>query len=588
MYLRQPNKWNEFLLAEAIENIGLPSRVVTWIRRRAAFTADGDSHAETLAQQQGVELQKIDEKHLTWLGQLLKKFNMRLYSVSDARHLAHFIKKAVRETSGIDASSSEEEREALGERIVDAIGPIIDWATDLNPGPAPEELHTLADMKGLRKRMVRALKRADLPLPEIKTAEVIFDKSVFDNLHADTGLHTTLRKILTVLALDPVYYEEELKAAKTLRIAYRLASEFLDSPKKEEDKVIHEFDNGYYWYDIQSYACDFEGKQMGHCGRGEQGSLVSLRAGGGRKMKPFITLEFDGDTLYQIKGKGNAAPKEDLWPYVDWFIENMGVERITETGQHSGDPESFDRLLAHIAKTHPDLKMKESWFAEADELLDQFEPTIETDSQTFLELDRASEGTTGEVGVILRHQAFWPVKDIIVDEDTHRLRWEIRQDAASIADTTLYPNPRIRTVDVFARGVQDSEAAMLRVEMIWEDNFEPTDLEDEEEVKQELGLLVEYLDDIQHIAGWLTSPDAAPEDAEFDYNGFFEGVMKRLEEYGVYRDIAGEIDAADARAPDDDDWWDDDEEQRSFPSTRQMDLPLSESRIIQRWSKIIK
>ena len=96
------------------------------------------------------------------------------------------------------------------------------------------------------------------------------------------------------------------------------------------------------------------------------------------------------------------------------------------------------------------------------------------------------------------------------------------------------------------------------------------------------------MDDIQGIAGWLTSPNAAPEDAEFDYNGFFEGVMKRLEEYGVYRDIAGEIDAADARAPDDDDWWDDDEEERSFPSTRQMDLPLQESRIIQRWSKIIK
>ena len=587
MYLRQSNKWKEFLLAEAIENIGLPSRVVTWIRSVADAIVHSNADATSRAAQLGVELQKIDEKHLTWLGQLLKKFDMKLYDVSDARNLAHFIKQAVRETSGIDASSSEEEREALGERIVDAIGPILDYAMDLQSA-SPEDLQTLADMKGLRKRMTRALKRAELPEGEIATAQGIFDRSIIENFENSDDLRTRIRRIMTVLALDPPYYEEELKKADSLRMAYGLAQIFLDSPKKEEDKVIHEFDNGYYWYDIQSYACDFEGKQMGHCGRGEQGSLVSLRAGGGRKMKPFITLEFDGDTLYQIKGKGNAAPKEDLWTYVDWFIENMGVERITETGQHSGDSPSFDRLLAHIAKTHPDVKMRESWFAEADELLDQFEPTIETDSQTFLELDRASEGTTGEVGVILRHQAFWPVKDIIVDEDTQRLRWEIRQDAASIADNTLYPNPRIRTADVFARGVQDSEAAMLRIEMVWENNFEPTDIEDEEEVKQELGLLVEYLDEIQHIAGWLTSPDAAPEDAEFDYNGFFEGVMKRLEEYGVYRDIAGEIDAADARAPDDDDWWDDDEEERSFPSTRQMDLPLSESRIIQRWSKIIK
>ena len=80
---------------------------------------------------------------------------------------------------------------------------------------------------------------------------------------------------------------------------------------------------------------------------------------------------------------------------------------------------------------------------------------------------------------------------------------------------------------------------------------------------------------MKDIAKWLVSTQAAPEDAEFDYNGFWEGVQKRLEEYGVYRDVAGEIDAED-------------EKERSFPSTRQMDLPLQESRIIQRWSKIIK
>jgi len=565
MYLRQSNKWNEFLLAEAIENIGLPSRVVTLIRRRAAFTVNGDSDAQKLADQQGVELQKIDEKHLTWLGQLLKSFDMKLFTVTDARQLAHFIKKAVRETSGIDASSSEEEREALGERIVDAIGPVIDYAMDIS-GPAPEQLQTLADMKGLRKRMVRALKRADLPAPEIKTAEVIFDKSVYDNLYADVDLHTRLRKILTVLALDPVYYEEELKKADTLRNAYGLAQIFLDSPKKEEDKVIHEFDNGYYWYDIQSYACDYEAKQMGHCGRGEEGSLISLRAGGGRRMKPMVTLEFDGKVLYQIKGKANQPPKTDLWPYIEWFIENMGVESIKEAPSE---------MMGHFQEKYPDLDWGNQWASEADELLNQFEPTIETDSQTFLELDYAAEGEDGEVGVVLRHQAFWPVKDIIVDEDTHRLRWEIKQDAESIANDTLYPNPRITSADVFARGVQDSEAAMLRIEIHWSDSFEPEDIENKEQVQHELERLLEFLDEIQEISKWLISTQAAPEEAEFDYNEFHEKVQKRLEAYGVYRDVAGEIDAED-------------EKERSFPSTRQMDLPLQESRIIQRWSKIIK
>ena len=570
MYLRQSNKWNEFLLAEGIENIGLPSRVVRFIRRQAAYTVYSDAHAEKLAAQQGVELQKIGEKHLTWLGQLLKKFDMKLYDVSDARNLAHFIKKAVRETSGVDASSSEEEREALGERIIDAIGPIIDWAMDIQ-SDSREDLQTLADMKALRKRMTRALTRARLPEGEIKTAQTIFDHSLLSRLTDNDDLSVRLRRIMIVLALDPYYYEEELKNADTLRKAYGLAQIFLDSPKKDEDKVIHTFDNGYFWYDVQSHACDFEGKEMGHCGRGEQGSLVSLRAGGGRKMKPFITLEFDGTTLYQIKGKGNTAPKKDLWPYVDWFIENMGVERITETGQHASDHEGFDEMLEYFDEKHPDIKLKNSWAKDATELLRQYETSISEDSQTSVEIDwPGGPDDVQEAGVVLRHQAFWPVKDIIVDEDTHRLRWEIRMDAQSIADNTLYPNPRIRIADVFARGVQDSQAAMIRVEMVWEESFEPRDDADERSIKEEVERLESYLMEIDEIASALVASGQAP-DADIDYNGFWEGVQKKLEAYGVYRDVAGEIDAEDERG-----------------RRNQMELPLQESRIIQRWKQIIK
>ena len=46
---------------------------------------------------------------------------------------------------------------------------------------------------------------------------------------------------------------------------------------------------------------------------------------------------------------------------------------------------------------------------------------------------------------------------------------------------------------------------------------------------------------------------------------------ERLEAYGVYRDVAGEIDAEDERN-----------------KAAQMELPLQESRIIQRWQQIIK
>jgi hypothetical protein len=309
---------------------------------------------------------------------------------------------------------------------------------------------------------------------------------------------------------------------------------------------------------------------MGHCGRGERGLLYSLRSGTGRRVKPMVTVEFADGNIYQVKGTANKAPKKDLWPYIDWFIENADVKRILETGMHSDDGLGFAEMGEYLKEKHPDVKFEDSWVDEATELLEQFAPTMETDSQTSQEVNWPSPGDE-DVNFKVLHQAFWPVKDIIVDEETNRLRWDIKQDAQSIANDTLYPNPRIHSVDVFARGVQDSEAAMIRIEMVWEDNFEPTDTEDEEEVKHELGRLVEFLDEMQDISGYLVSSTAAPAEAEFDYNEFHEKVQKRLEEYGVYRDLAGEIDAEKERDRDD-----------------QMDLDLWESRIIQRWSKIIK
>ena len=567
MYLRQSNKWKDFLLAEAIENIGLPSRVVRFIRRKAQATAHSDAHAQKLADQQNVELQKIDEKHLTWLGQLLKKFDMKLFNVTDARNLAQFIKKAVRETSGVDASSSEEEREAQGERIVDAVGPIIEWAMGIK-SDYDEARQTLADILALRKRMTRALKRVGLPEGEIKTAQGIFDRSVISNFENSDDLQLRLRRIMIVLTLDPPYYEEELKSADSLRMAYRLAQEFLANPKKDPDKVIHTFDNGYFWYDIQSHACDFEAKEMAHCGRGEYGTLYSLRSGEKRKMKPFVTIEFDGSTIYQIKGKANDPPKEDLWPYIHWFIENSAVAKIVET--------EGSEMLDYLQEKHPGVQFGDepsTWAVEADALLDAFEGEVEGDSHTDVELDLAADGDDEEVGVTLVHNAFWPLLDKVAEEDpqSDRLEWDIKLDAQTIADETLYPNPHVSAATIFPRGVQDSRAAMLRIKMIWSRSFEPEDLENEESVMSAVDKLNSFLDEMKDIAEQLMSHTYDPDEEEFNYNGFWEGVERRLKEYGVYRDIAGEIDAADAR-----------------DRSSQMELPLGESRIFQRWQQIIK
>ena len=546
MYLRQSNKWNKWLLQEAVEDIGLPPAVAHFLR------------------QQNEEFGPVDNKHLTWIGQLVKEQRQDLLlSREQLMEIRRHLQQAVRTTLEKRDVDWVSNKEVFGELFAEALAPLMEFRDERE-----KQSPNIADIKKFKKRFIKNLKRLEIERTFIKGFDSYVDNRLVMGVR--TFFMKSVKPIMLLLAEDPQSYND-LREESGLQMAGIAAEEILANHPKAEEQVIHEFDNGYFWYDIRSHHCDFEAKKMGHCGRGEQGSLVSLRSGEGRRVKPMITMEFDGTTLYQIKGKANKAPKKDLWPYIDWFIENMGVERVTEMGMHSDDAPGFMEMMTYLAEKHEDVKFKESWTDEADELLNQFEPTIDTDSQTFLELDYASEGGDGEVGVVLRHQAFWPVKDVIVDEETHRLTWEIKQDAQAYADDTLYPNPRVESADVFARGVQDSQAAMLRIELYWSDSFEPEDIENEEHVKHELERLLEFLDEIQHISKWLVSSQAAPEDAEFDYNEFHEKVQKRLEAYGVYRDLAGEIDAED-----------------EIDKSGQLDLPLQERRIIQRWSKIIK
>ena len=560
MYLRQSNKWKDYVLQEGVEDIGLPPEVAQYLRGKAKWVEE-DLKA------QGKDDVRLQNKHLTWIGHLVKGVRSRnLYGPGSNKTI---IEDIIGRGSWPDTPEGEE-------GWANAVGFFNEWYIDHT---GHRGLPNLADLKTLRKRAQKMLKKRGAPDAMIKQLDSYLEYRTTQGVRA---LQAYFVPIMQLLAEDPAFYDEfreELGTgeyapdpARALRLASTIAKDELASPMKKEDQVLHTFDNGYFWYDIQSHACDFEGKKMGHCGRGDRGQLYSLRSGEKRReIKPMITLEMDEDrAVYQIKGKANQAPKQDLWPYIDWFIENADVQRITEEGMHSSDAAGFAEMMEYLKQKHPDVKFEDSWVLEATELLEQFAPTMENDSQTTQEVDWPSLGDE-PVNFKVLHQAFWPVKDVIVDEDTNRLRWEIRQDAQSIADDTLYPNPRITTVDVFAKGVQDSQAAMIRVELVWEDNFEPTDTEDEEDVKHELGRLTEFLDEMQDVSGYLVSTTAAPEEAEFDYNDFHEKVQKRLEEYGVYRDLAGEIDA---------------EEEREHSG--QMDLPLQEQRIIQRWSTIIK
>jgi hypothetical protein len=94
-----------------------------------------------------------------------------------------------------------------------------------------------------------------------------------------------------------------------------------------------------------------EGERMGHCGAGQSGgTLYSLRKPEGRrgKSKSFVTLEMGdgnmGETLFQIKGRGNSVPPEETWPHIEWFIDNMRIQAIEEQGEYSDEPEAFQEM----------------------------------------------------------------------------------------------------------------------------------------------------------------------------------------------------------------------------------------------------
>ena len=547
MYLRQSNKWKEYVLQEAIEDIGLSPEVTHYLR------------------QQNEEYGPVANKALTWLGNLIKAHRSQ-YFVS-----ANTIQTIQDDIVPYEVFPKTPEGEEAARKAYNFFD---EWHYNHS---GTRGSPSLGDMKSLKKNARRKLKKLGVKPSVIKQLNAYLDNRM---MRAVQSLKQFYAPIMQVLAEDPAAYDElreEIIAARVepwqaLRAANYSAREILESPAKAEEQVIHTFDNGYFWYDIRSSACDFEGRKMGHCGQGNQGLLYSLRSGDKRRnIKPMITLEMDQDgTVYQIKAKANQAPREDLWPYIDWFIENADVKRVAEQGMHSSDGLGFAEMLGYLKQKHPDVKFEDSWVEQSTEVLEQYAPSMASDSQTSQEVYWASLGDE-EVSFLVLHQAFWPVKDsVIASMKFDDLLRALREDAHFIAEKAFNLAPRIRDADFFPRGVQDSQAAMLRIELTWSEAFRPSNTDDPSDVAAELDRLTKFLGQMEDISAYLVSPNAAPEEAKFDYNVFWEGIQERLEKYGVYRDVAGEIDAEELR-------W-----------RAERDSSLQESRVIQRWAKIIK
>jgi len=152
-------------------------------------------------------------------------------------------------------------------------------------------------------------------------------------------------EVFTLLNMDPTNFE--YIKGENIDEAVNTAEDYIQN-QENPDQIIHTFDDGSYWYDLQTSNCSIEAERMGHCGDSSysESTLVSLRKKDSKQKesKSYVTMDYrqDNDTIYQIKGRSNTAPPEETWPHIKWFVDNAGVTNIEESGEHSND--DFDYM----------------------------------------------------------------------------------------------------------------------------------------------------------------------------------------------------------------------------------------------------
>jgi hypothetical protein len=132
---------------------------------------------------------------------------------------------------------------------------------------------------------------------------------------------------------------------------YQLAeNECFDFQQTQEDpdKIMHVFDDGSYWYSLGTYQCQMEADRMGHCGSDSRGKLYSLRKRekGKKASKSYITISYNSEEkiIWQIKGRQNTCPPQELWDHIETFIDITGALTLLETGEYSNDESEFEEM----------------------------------------------------------------------------------------------------------------------------------------------------------------------------------------------------------------------------------------------------
>jgi hypothetical protein len=237
MYLRQSNKWKQFLLQEAIEQTGLPLEVVAMIRDLSN------------------ELGSVPEKILTSLGTMARSYSYATPTIIDWMNPSDDDNK-FRSTPAItdlqyilyDRSKPRSERTAEDkafrkEMDEEFIYPLIAGASGRSPDNP--QLVNILDTNRYRKRYVKKLKKAGLT----KQAEAS-DKVFVDAMTkwAEKFVMPELEPIIKAVVEDPNDYESILRFVSLIPDKRKLitarikAKRLLEREPEEPQNVVHKFD----------------------------------------------------------------------------------------------------------------------------------------------------------------------------------------------------------------------------------------------------------------------------------------------------------------------------------------------------------
>ena len=332
----------EEVLTEGLRDIGLPEIIVDFIEEGMPNAPEkskmyaGNNWKEHKLGNPGY----IDSVQENWLNQMERMFpdQLQVTPLEPQHRESHFVARVMEpyDTSAIRTTP----REMYDDKTVEQNKKIAFVADNIKQAWAkPAGTWRKTFMKALK-----ALSKAGVPSEKVEVVKEYLNEQMLGEWRTYWGRYNVL---FSWLNDEPTNYE--MIKGEEISIAYDTAMEDLNN-REDPDSIIHTFEDGSYWYNLEVSNCSVEGERMGHCGSDSRGTLVSLRKRQGKRKasSSYVTMTWDGETLYQIKGRNNDAPPHEMWDHIEWFIRNMEISSVEETGEHSNDHEGFQEMNEYL------------------------------------------------------------------------------------------------------------------------------------------------------------------------------------------------------------------------------------------------